>query len=103
LVCRKFLSPGCAPKKKILFSCSDYGRGFAEEVKDTKAHANEKLVRYLPHRAVIRDDKITTKCRIVFDASAREEDSVSLNDCVLPGPALLPNLVSVLIVTLSYS
>ena len=32
-----------------------------------------------------------------FDASAREQDSVSLNDCVLPGPALQPNLASVLI------
>jgi hypothetical protein len=58
-------------------------RGFAEEVKDTKAHDNDiKLVRYLPHHAVFRDDKTTTKCRVVFDASAREEDSVSLNDCV---------------------
>ena len=28
--------------------------------------------------------------RIVFDAFAREQDSVSLNDCVLPGPALQP-------------
>ena len=61
-------------------------RGFAEEVKDTKAHDNDiKLVRYLPHHAVFRDDKTTTKCRVVFDASAREEDGVSLNDCVLPG------------------
>ena len=24
LVCRKFLSPGCAPKKKIIFSCPVY-------------------------------------------------------------------------------
>ncbi|CAB4013889.1 Tyrosine- phosphatase Lar, partial [Paramuricea clavata] len=64
-------------------------KGFAEEVKDTKAHDNDiKLVRYLPHHAVFRDDKTTTKCRVVFDASAREEDSVLLNDCVLPGPAL---------------
>ena len=41
--------------------------------------------------------KRTTKCRIVFDASALEEGGVSLNDCVLPGPALKPNLASVLI------
>ena len=57
----------------------------------------DRTVRYLPHHAVFRDDKTTTKCRIVFDASAREGDGVSLNDCVLPGPALQPNLASVLI------
>ena len=54
-------------------------------------------VRYLPHHAVFRDNKRTTKCRIVFDASAREGGDAPLNDCVLPGPALQPNLVSVLI------
>ena len=46
---------------------------------------------------MFRDDKTTTKCRIVFDASAREGDGLSLNDCVLPGPALQPGLASVLI------
>ena len=45
----------------------------------------------------VRDDKTTTRCRIVFDASAREGNGVSLNDCVLPAPALQPNLASVLI------
>ena len=45
----------------------------------------------------VRDDKTTTKCRIVFDASAREGNGVSLNDCVLPAPALQPKLASVLI------
>jgi hypothetical protein len=25
LVCREFLSPGCAPRKKILFSCPETG------------------------------------------------------------------------------
>ena len=46
---------------------------------------------------MFRADRKTTKCRIVFDASSREKDSVSFNDCVLPGPALQPNLTSVLI------
>ena len=34
--------------------------------------------------------KQTIRGRIVFDAFAREQDDVSLNDCVLPGPALQP-------------
>ena len=38
---------------------------------------------YLPHRAVIRDDKETTKVRVVFDASAKEKENQSLNDCLM--------------------
>ncbi|XP_074629528.1 uncharacterized protein LOC141887130 [Acropora palmata] len=60
------------------------------------ADGNEK-VRYLPHHIVFREDKKTTKCRVVFNASASDEHEVSLNDCILSGPALQPNLVSVLL------
>ncbi|XP_068739657.1 uncharacterized protein [Montipora capricornis] len=70
-------------------------KGFAVEVKEA-ADGNEKI-RYLPHHAVFREDKKTTKCRVVFDASASDEHEVSLNDCILSGPALQPNLVSVLL------
>ena len=70
-------------------------KGFAEEVPEQEIEPG--IVQYLPHHAVFRTDKKTSKCRIVFDASTREEGGVSLNDCVLPGPALQPNLTSVLI------
>jgi hypothetical protein len=40
---------------------------------------------YLPHFAVVRPDKITTKTRVVFDASAKV-DGVSLNDKINQGP-----------------
>ncbi|RUA04970.1 MAG: hypothetical protein DSY43_05555 [Gammaproteobacteria bacterium] len=53
-------------------------------------------VYYLPHHPVIREDKTTTKCRIVFDVSARNQ-GISLNDCLLAGPALQPNLASILL------
>ena len=43
-------------------------------------------VRYLPHHAVYREDKASTKTRIVFDGSRHDGNEVSLNDCVLPGP-----------------
>ena len=46
---------------------------------------------------MFRDDKRTTKCRIVFNASARKGGDASLNDCILLGPSLKPNLASVLI------
>ncbi|XP_065654791.1 uncharacterized protein LOC136081405 [Hydra vulgaris] len=53
-------------------------------------------VHYLPHRPVIRDDKSTTKVRMVFDASATI-DGPSLNDCLNAGPSLTTSLFGVLL------
>ncbi|XP_028410563.1 uncharacterized protein LOC114533261 [Dendronephthya gigantea] len=48
---------------------------------------------YLPHHGVQREDKETTKLRVVFDGSARSfKDDVSLNDCLEKGPNLVPHL-----------
>ncbi|KAL9956140.1 hypothetical protein ACROYT_G037576 [Oculina patagonica] len=52
---------------------------------------------YLPHHAIIREDKQTTKTRVVFDASAKDSNGVSLNSCLEPGPALQPDLVGILL------
>ena len=54
-------------------------------------------IHYLPHHPVFRKEKSTTKCRAVFDAATKTPEGVSLNDCLLPGPALQPDLVSLLI------
>ena len=40
---------------------------------------------YLPHHAVIRQDNVTTKLRIVYDASAKSSGP-SLNECLNSGP-----------------
>ena len=71
--------------------------GYAEEVKVNSDDKKQEKVRYLPHHAVYREDKASTKTRIVFDGSCHDGNEVSLNDCVLPGPALQLNLVSVLL------
>ena len=42
-------------------------------------------VGYLPHFSVVREDKETTKGRIVFDSTTRY-GRISLNDTMLPGP-----------------
>ena len=44
---------------------------------------------YLAHHPVIREDKDTTKLRIVFDASAKTFGP-SLNECLYKGPQLTP-------------
>ena len=49
-----------------------------DEVTSTRVH-------YLPHHAVLRQDKETTKLRVVYDASAKEE-GLSLNECLYTGP-----------------
>ena len=51
---------------------------------------------YIPHHPVIRDDKTTTKIRIVFDASARDNGPI-LNDCLYKGSHLTPLLYDILL------
>ena len=52
---------------------------------------------YIPHHAVITPDKTTTKMRIVYDASAKQNrGSASLNECLYRGPILLEDMCSLL-------
>ena len=52
---------------------------------------------YLSHRGVVREDHDTTKLRIVFDASAKLRNELSLNDILYRGPCLLPYLYDILL------
>ncbi|XP_064469670.1 uncharacterized protein LOC135384399 [Ornithodoros turicata] len=69
--------------------------GHAERV-DIKANADGPVF-YLPHRAVFRPDKASTKVRIVFDASSSASDCPSLNDCLEVGPNLNPDLLATIL------
>ncbi len=51
---------------------------------------------FLPHFPVVREDKSTTKVRVVFDAAAKYEGKC-LNDAILPGPKLQLEIVDVLL------
>ena len=52
---------------------------------------------FLPHHGVIRQDKLTTKLRIVFDGSAKSDCGVSLNDCLFKGINQTPLVFDILI------
>ena len=55
-----------------------------------------KATWYLPHFAVLRTDKPSTKTHIIFNASAKYSGS-SLNDAIYQGPKLQQELFEVLI------
>jgi hypothetical protein len=61
---------------------------------------------YLPHRAVRKEKRGRTKCRIVFDASSHESDAPSLNDALEMGVKFsardFSNSAKVHIASLSY-
>ena len=62
-----------------------------KEMSDRKTH-------YMPDHGVIRENKSTTKLRIVYDGSAHEkEDHTSINSCLRQGPNLIPSLVDILL------
>ena len=63
---------------------------------DEEDHKADKI-RHLPHHGVFREDRATTKYRVVFDSSAKTYDGQSLNSCLLKGPKLQPDLGHVLI------
>ena len=53
---------------------------------------------YIPHKAVVRENAESRKIRIVYDASARENASISsLKECLEIGPPLQNQVWNVLI------
>ena len=81
---------------------AEYSRIIEEQslqgiISDVDPHAPVQVGRlhYLPHHPVVREDKQTTKVRIVYDASAKFTGP-SLNDCLHTGPSLISDIPDVL-------
>ena len=69
-------------------------KGYIKKIPKTERRSGKAW--YLPHFAVVRPDKATTKTRIVFDASAKSE-GIALNDVIHQGPKLQRELFDVLL------
>ncbi|XP_011705620.1 PREDICTED: uncharacterized protein LOC105460827, partial [Wasmannia auropunctata] len=52
---------------------------------------------YLPHHGVWKENSLTTKLRVVFDASAPTSTGVSINDLQMIGPTIQRDLMSILL------
>ncbi|XP_064458861.1 uncharacterized protein LOC135369129 [Ornithodoros turicata] len=72
-----------------------FNEGHAERVEPSDQGARH--VYYLPHHAVIRREAVTTKVRVVFDASSHEPGSHSLNDMLDKGTTLGAELLQLLL------
>ena len=87
-------------KKKNI--TSDYDGIFLEWEKDgiienVPEEELNNFCHYLPHRPVIKLSSCSTKIRPVFDASAREKNFPSLNQCLETGPNLIELIPSILL------
>ena len=68
--------------------------GIVEPVPD---EATDNRIHYIPHHGVWKHDAVTTKLRLVYDASAKERKrDRSLHECLHKGPPLIPLLFDVL-------
>ncbi|KAK6175232.1 hypothetical protein SNE40_013739 [Patella caerulea] len=68
-------------------------QGIVEKV-ENPSHGQPGKIYFVP----IRRDKTTTKLRIVYDASSKQQpDLPSLNDCLLAGPPLTEKILDILL------
>jgi len=77
---------------------------YIEQIRELESFAHAKPIDmvqqngfYLPHHAVVKPSRTTTKTRIVFDAAAKDSNGVSLNDKLMVGPRLQEDLLKLLI------
>lgn len=52
---------------------------------------------YMPHHAIIKLSSSTTKLRVVFNASAPSSSGLSLNDALMAGPVVQPDLFDIIL------
>ena len=66
------------------------------KVDDRETRPESNCIHYIPHHAVIRRDKSTTRLDVVYDASAKS-DGASLNECLHASPPLMQNISDIML------
>jgi hypothetical protein len=51
---------------------------------------------FLPHHSVVKESNVSTKLRVVFDASAKTSNGVSLNEKLMVGPVVQQDLFAII-------
>jgi len=78
---------------KFMNECKELGH--MEQVFDDD-YTNNVNTCYLPHHAVMKKSSTSMRLRVVFDASCKSDNGVSLNDTLLKGPVLQDELLFIL-------
>ncbi|XP_077291670.1 uncharacterized protein LOC143915111 [Arctopsyche grandis] len=68
--------------------------GHMSECEPPEAH---EVHCYLPHHVVVKESSLTTKYRVVFDASAKTTSNISINNILMVGPSVQSDLLSLLL------
>ena len=81
---------------------NEYDKTFDENLKleiteEVQTQGETGQVVYVPHKEVVKENRSTIKLRIVFDATAKYKDTVSLNYILYKGPCLNADLNSLLL------
>lgn len=69
--------------------------GYMKELPDKIDELEDDTTYFMPHRAILKKDSITTKCRIVFDVSAKTKANLSLSDFNFSRPPSQDELLNV--------
>ncbi|XP_023247567.1 uncharacterized protein LOC111643653 [Copidosoma floridanum] len=75
---------------KVMQEYIDLGHMTLTEDKDAGGYC-------MPHHAVVKPSSITTKTRVVFNASSKTDKNLSLNDVLMVGPTIQPKLFNLLL------
>lgn len=59
--------------------------------------ANTPVRHMIPHLPILRLDSTTTKLRVVFNVSAKNSSGIALNDALMTGPSIQPELFDILL------
>ena len=71
--------------------------GHMSPLNDYDLSLDKSDIYYLPHHSVFKGSSLTTKLRMVFDASAKTTNNLSLNDTLMGGPTIQQDLFSIMV------